>query len=211
MRQQVEDGEHVTHGAEARRRGRVDEKPVAICRLKRVAADFKDDIRGRLPRAPAQKNGKRIALVAHDHEKANLLDWARENRDILARHDLCATGTTGGLLAAGGALGSVARALVGWALPAGRLPWATIAINIAGSLLIGWLMGKISPLNEANLRAHSFWVVGICGGFTTFSTFAVQALRLGEGAPLSALAYVAASIILGLLAAAAGLAIGRAA
>jgi len=51
------------------RRGRVEEnngekpEPVAICRLKRVAADYKDDIRGRLPKAPARKNGKRIALL----------------------------------------------------------------------------------------------------------------------------------------------------
>ena len=45
------------------RRGRVEQEPVAICRLKRVAADFKDDIRGRLPKAAEQKNGKRIALV----------------------------------------------------------------------------------------------------------------------------------------------------
>src|SRR6185295_8254385 len=45
------------------RRGRVDGKPVAICRLKRVAADHRDDIRDRLPTAPAQKNGKRVALI----------------------------------------------------------------------------------------------------------------------------------------------------
>src|SRR6478609_6430835 len=45
------------------RRGRVEKEPVAICRLKRVAADFKDDIRERLPRPAALKNGKRIALV----------------------------------------------------------------------------------------------------------------------------------------------------
>jgi formate dehydrogenase (NADP+) beta subunit len=45
------------------RRSRVDEKPVAICRLKRVAADHKDDIRDRLPEIPQQKNGKRIALI----------------------------------------------------------------------------------------------------------------------------------------------------
>jgi formate dehydrogenase beta subunit len=45
------------------RRGRVEKEPVAICRLKRVAADFKDDIRGRLPRSPTHKKGKRIALV----------------------------------------------------------------------------------------------------------------------------------------------------
>jgi NADPH-dependent glutamate synthase beta subunit-like oxidoreductase/ferredoxin len=45
------------------RRGRVDGKPVAICRLKRVAADLRDDITDRLPKAPAEKNGKRVALV----------------------------------------------------------------------------------------------------------------------------------------------------
>ena len=45
------------------RRGRVENEPVAICRLKRVAADYKGDIKARLPRPAAQKNGKRIALV----------------------------------------------------------------------------------------------------------------------------------------------------
>ena len=44
------------------RRGRVEETPVAICRLKRVAADFKDDVKHRMPR-PSAKNGKRIAIV----------------------------------------------------------------------------------------------------------------------------------------------------
>jgi len=45
------------------RRGRVEKEPVAICRLKRVAADFKDDIRSRLPRKAARSNGRRIALI----------------------------------------------------------------------------------------------------------------------------------------------------
>ena len=45
------------------RRGRMDEKPVAICRLKRVAADHRGDITDRLPKAPAEKNGKKVALI----------------------------------------------------------------------------------------------------------------------------------------------------
>src|SRR5437868_3613037 len=45
------------------RRVRVEDEPVAICRLKRVAADFKDDITARLPKPAKQKNGKRIALI----------------------------------------------------------------------------------------------------------------------------------------------------
>lgn len=45
------------------RRGRVEEEPVAICRLKRVAADLKDDVTARMPKKPQRKNGKRIALV----------------------------------------------------------------------------------------------------------------------------------------------------
>jgi formate dehydrogenase beta subunit len=45
------------------RRGRVEDKPVAICRLKRVAADHRGDVSHRLPKAPSQKNGKRVALV----------------------------------------------------------------------------------------------------------------------------------------------------
>ena len=45
------------------RRGRIDEKPVAICRIKRVAADLKGDVGARLPKAPADKNGKRIACI----------------------------------------------------------------------------------------------------------------------------------------------------
>lgn len=46
----------------------------------------------------ASRQRKRVALVAHDNKKADLLEWARFNRDVLAKHDLCATGTTGGLL-----------------------------------------------------------------------------------------------------------------
>ncbi len=50
------------------------------------------------PRSRLMNARKRIALIAHDNCKADLLDWARYNRDTLAAHELCATGTTGRLL-----------------------------------------------------------------------------------------------------------------
>lgn len=78
------------------------------------------------------------------------------------------------LVALGGALGSVARGLTGWAIPAGRLPWATIAVNVAGSLLIGWLMARFPVGTPESVRVHNFWIVGVCGGFTTFSAFSWQ-------------------------------------
>ena len=78
------------------------------------------------------------------------------------------------LVALGGAIGSVVRALAGWAIPAGRLPWSTILVNVAGSLVIGWLMARLAPQGERELRLHSFAVVGFCGGFTTFSAFSWQ-------------------------------------
>ena len=51
------------------------------------------------PRVIPMKARKRIALIAHDNRKSDLLDWARLNQGTLARHELYATGTTGGLLA----------------------------------------------------------------------------------------------------------------
>lgn len=102
-----------------------------------------------------------------------------------------------GLVAVGGALGSVARALVGAAIPAGRLPWATILINIAGSLLIGWLMARLEPVSEHNLREHSFWVIGFCGGFTTFSAFSWQTIeQMQKGNWAAAVANVLLSVVL---------------
>jgi len=63
-------------------------------------------------RTVAMASRKRVALIAHDNCKADLLDWARYNRSTLAEHELCATGTTGAVLA--GELGlSIARFLSG--------------------------------------------------------------------------------------------------
>lgn len=81
-------------------------------------------------------------------------------------------------IALGGALGSVLRALAGHALSGTRFPWGTLVVNVAGSLLIGWLMARLGSLEpQPAARMQSLLVVGFCGGFTTFSTFSWQTLE----------------------------------
>jgi fluoride exporter len=115
-----------------------------------------------------------------------------------------------GLIAFGGALGSVTRALAGWAIPPGRLPWATISVNVAGSFLIGWLMIRLVPDVERELRMHSFAVIGFCGGFTTFSTFSWQTIeQMQKGDWLAATGNVLLSVTLCLTATWVGARLGR--
>src|SRR6476646_4105758 len=101
----------------------------------------------------------------------------------------------------GGAAGSLARYLISiWALPVSRhLPWGTIGINIAGSFIIGFF-GTLTlshgryPVSE-NWRL--FVMVGICGGFTTFSSFSLQTLDLmRSGAMPRAAVNIVASVVL---------------
>jgi CrcB protein len=113
-------------------------------------------------------------------------------------------------IALGGALGSVARATISWWIPSGRLPWATILINIAGSLLIGWLMGRPGSAPVWTSRGYVFAVVGICGGFTTFSSFSWQTFeQLQKGQWGSAVMNVLLSVVLCLLATAIGWRLAR--
>ena len=108
-------------------------------------------------------------------------------------------------IALGGALGSVARALVNYFVPAGRLPWATIAVNVAGSLAIGWLLARFLPHDPASARPHAFWIVGVCGGFTTFSSFSGQTIALlQKGDWAAACGNVLLSVVLCLAATALG-------
>ena len=115
------------------------------------------------------------------------------------------------LVAAGGAIGSVGRVLVGSAIPSGRLPWATILINVSGSFLIGWLFSRLGPLTETSVRSHAFWMVGICGGFTTFSAFSLQSIeQLQKGDWFAAAGNVLLSVGLCLFATWLGIRLGRA-
>ena len=102
------------------------------------------------------------------------------------------------LVMAGGALGAGARHLVGRAMLAALgpgFPWWTLSINIAGGLLMGLLAGVL-------LRHHLgegwrlFLGVGVLGGFTTFSSFSLEAVTLAQrGALIAAAGYVAASVV----------------
>lgn len=100
-------------------------------------------------------------------------------------------------IALGGGAGSVARAVIGYALQ-GRFPWATLLVNAVGSLLIGWLMARLGSLEiEASARFQSFLVVGFCGGFTTFSTFSWQTLeQMMKGQWTAAVANVLLSVFI---------------
>ncbi len=110
-----------------------------------------------------------------------------------------------GLAASAGAL---ARYLVDQSVThklQSALPWGTFVINISGSFILGLLTGLSA---HAGLPAHVLTVLGtgICGGYTTFSTFSYESVRLGEdGSIIAGFGNVFGSVIAGLLAAAAGL------
>jgi CrcB protein len=120
------------------------------------------------------------------------------------------TWATFGLIALGGAAGSVARAAVALAVPS-RFPWATLVVNVAGSFLIGWLMARGGGLDDAAvLRSRALLVTGFCGGFTTFSTFSWQTIELMQrGAWAAAAANVALSVGLCLAGVGLGVYLGR--
>jgi fluoride exporter len=116
------------------------------------------------------------------------------------------------LAALGGALGALARWGVSVALPraSGDWPWATLTVNLLGCLLIGVLLGVLGERRPHDDHLRTFLGAGVLGGFTTFSTFAVEAVDLVDaGAWILAVAYVVVSVVGGLLAVGAGLAAGR--
>ena len=87
------------------------------------------------------------------------------------------------LVCAGGALGSSARYLVSsWM--AGRFgsafPWGTLTVNVAGSFLIGLIATLADEVGSVGPDGRLFLVVGVLGGFTTFSSFSLETLRLAE-------------------------------
>ncbi|MFE9655152.1 CrcB family protein [Micromonospora sp. NPDC006431] len=107
-----------------------------------------------------------------------------------------------GAIAAGGVLGALARGGLQAAFPhpPTGFPWATFGVNVTGCLLIGVLMAVLTA-RPAGPLVRPFLGVGVLGGYTTFSTYVVDVQRaVAAGAPGTALAYLAATLVGALLA-----------
>jgi CrcB protein len=104
------------------------------------------------------------------------------------------------LVGLGGAIGSILRYLSGWFASKyfqGSFPISTLVINILGSLLIGVFIGVLAKYYPENHPLKFLLIIGFCGGFTTFSSFAVENYNLFQNQQqFSAYIYIITSVIL---------------
>ena len=133
--------------------------------------------------------------MTHQRHEAGLL---REARGVLVRRRSVLA-----VICAGGALGAVSRWEIGRLLPtaSGTFPWATFWINVSGAFALGVLMVVVTDLLPPSRHLRPFVGVGFLGGYTTFSTYALEArgLLVGGHAGL-AVAYLFGTLVAGLIA-----------
>ncbi|PPS89742.1 fluoride efflux transporter CrcB [Streptomyces sp. MH60] len=99
-------------------------------------------------------------------------------------------------VALGGGTGAAARyaALLGWPTQSGGFPWTTFVVNVAGCAVIGVFMVVVTEVRPAHRLVRPFFGTGVLGGFTTFSTYAVDTRSLfADGRVPTGLAYLAAT------------------
>jgi CrcB protein len=118
-----------------------------------------------------------------------------------------------GAVAVGGAIGSVARLLIGAAVQqrlGTSFPLGTLVINVTGSLLLGLLVRVALDTPAVTPTVRAFLTTGLCGGYTTFSTFSYDtAVLIDEGSYVRAALYIAVSVALALIGVFAGFAGAR--
>ena len=149
-------------------------------------------------------------LQEHDPGRADT-----DEADLLDEPAVPVLGLSAATLVAifvGGAIGTVARYLLEAHHPvaSGHLPWITLTVNLSGSLAIGLLVPITAHVSRRSPLVRPFLVIGILGGWTTYSTLAVDATLLAkDGAALTALAYLGGTVVGGLALVVAGHALGR--
>jgi CrcB protein len=117
-------------------------------------------------------------------------------------------------IAIGGAAGAVTRYLVdGWVSDrsGGAFPYGTLVVNVSGTFILGFLATLALERSVLPAAIRPPVLIGFLGAYTTFSTWMLESWRLAEqGALLGAVANIGVSVVLGLVALGAGIAIGRA-
>ncbi len=116
------------------------------------------------------------------------------------------------LVALGGGLGAASRFGVSLAVPARADAWplATFSINVAGSFLIGLLAGWLTTRGDAAEPWRLFLGVGVLGGFTTFSAYSLETMRMIERSDwIGAASYAIGSVVAGLIAVAIGMMLAK--
>ena len=113
------------------------------------------------------------------------------------------------LVSLGGGVGSVLRYLAGMWIGSAAFPWATLAVNAVGSLAIGLFGGWAARFGWSD-EMRLLLTTGLCGGFTTFSTFSKESLALAEAGRWCAFAaYAIGSVAIGIAAVALGYWVAR--
>lgn len=99
-------------------------------------------------------------------------------------------------VALGGAIGAVARYAISLIPIKTEFPILTLLTNIIGAILIGFIVGIINSQENVSINTQLFWKTGVCGGFTTFSTFSLEAYGLFEkGSYILGIIYALISVI----------------
>lgn len=118
------------------------------------------------------------------------------------------------VIGAGGAIGAIARYLLGGAvhrLTPGFFPYGTFVVNVVGCLVFGLIVGLAESRLTLGPGGRAFLLIGVLGGFTTFSSFTFESFELlRDGQVLQAAANVTGQVVLGFMALWAGFTAGRA-